>query len=342
MTSTARRRWSVETNSEVDGVAFAGAGPILMHGYDPPAEGMWLDDVIPGKLWALERQSGDLLWHSACEIGYGRGFGAGFDAQGEICVLGPSLSGHRIVRMSRDTGRLLDAAEVEAFDETHVGPDLTVCLTPAAVFAVGSTDLAPRWRYSREGERYRHVGRCGDRVVVVFTDKKSQRHGVLALDSVTGERIGSLLEPSVEVVHGLATTTEECILLTANIAEALPRELATQFLTDLAMREDDEVSTDTLTLLGLSATAEEGEPPLWFDILSTAPVDELPEASIEADEGKLYLVQGALLEARDALTGRVLGSWTVPGLDQHVTWRVAGGAGLLAEEHRVSVFELPA
>ncbi len=332
----------METESEVDGVAFAEEGPVLLHGYDPPAEGMWLDDVIPGKLWALDRQSGQVLWHSACEVGYGRGFGAGFDAEGAVCVLGPSLSGHRIVRMARDSGRLLGALEVEPFDEAHVGRDVAICVTPGALFAVGTTDLEPRWRYSREGERYRHVGRSGDRALVVFTDGKTQRHGLLALDAATGEPLGRLLEPTLEVVHGLATSADECILLTADIAGALPRELATQFLTDLALHEEDEVVCDTLTLLAFPASGEPGEPPLWYDILSTAPVDELPEASIGADAGKLYLVRGALLEARDSLTGRVLGSWTVPGLDQHVSWCVVDGAGLLAEEHRVSVFELPA
>lgn len=45
---------------------------------------------------------------------------------------------------------------------------------------------------------------------------------------------------------------------------------------------------------------------------------------------------------RDALTGRMLGDWAVPGLDERVGWTVAQGAGLLAEETRVSLFELPA
>ena len=47
-------------------------------------------------------------------------------------------------------------------------------------------------------------------------------------------------------------------------------------------------------------------------------------------------------EVRDALTGRTLGDWAIPGLDERVDWRVSQGAGLLAEETRVSVFELPA
>ena len=49
-----------------------------------------------------------------------------------------------------------------------------------------------------------------------------------------------------------------------------------------------------------------------------------------------------LEEVRDALTGRPLGEWAVPGLDERVGWQVSQGALLLAEEERVSIFELPA
>ena len=88
--------------------------------------------------------------------------------------------------------------------------------------------------------------------------------------------------------------------------------------------------------------ASDEEAPLWYEILSTAPADEIPEVSIAADSGKLYLVKGALLEVRDTLTGRMLGDWAVPGLDESVAWQVSQGAGLVAEESRVSVYELPA
>jgi len=53
-------------------------------------------------------------------------------------------------------------------------------------------------------------------------------------------------------------------------------------------------------------------------------------------------VNEALIEVRDMLTGRKLGDWAIPGLDERVAWQVANGAGLLAEESRVSLFELPA
>ena len=88
MTRTARRRWTRELSSEVDGIAVGDTGPILLHGYDPPAGGMWIDDVIPGKLAALDRTSGEVLWASPCEVGYGRGFGAGIGNEDDVIVLG--------------------------------------------------------------------------------------------------------------------------------------------------------------------------------------------------------------------------------------------------------------
>ena len=53
------------------------------------------------------------------------------------------------------------------------------------------------------------------------------------------------------------------------------------------------------------------------------------------------IARGALLEVRDGLSGRTLGDLTLPGLDERVAWKVSQGAGLLAEETRATVFELP-
>ena len=124
MTSTARRRWSRELQSEIDGIALSSDGPILVHGYDPPAGGMWIDEVIPGKLGAIDRSSGETLWSSPCEVGYGRGFAAGFGEGNDVIVLGPTAQGHRIVRMETDTGRLLGAESIEPFDEAFVYGDV--------------------------------------------------------------------------------------------------------------------------------------------------------------------------------------------------------------------------
>jgi len=329
----------------IDGVAFDVRGPALIHGYDPPAGGMWVDDVIPGKLGALDRNSGETMWFSPCEVGYGRGFGAGFGGVEEVIVLGPSAGGPRVVRMARDTGELLGVESIGELDQALVFEDICVCSSARRVFAVSTSMMSEVWEYSREGERYHHIGRCGERVLVATSSLKTRRHGVLALDTVSGEPVGALVQTVLPVIHGLATDRSEASVLTADLSAALPPELAAQYLGDLSKCEEEsgvEVLTDTLSLLGLSTIAPEGEAGSWYEILSTGPVEAVPEVSIAADSGKLYVVRGALLEVRDLLTGRILGDWTIPGLDEQVAWRVCDGAGLLAEEHRVSVFELPA
>lgn len=341
MTSTARRRWSRELSNEVDGVAFGPKGPVLVHGYDRPPGGKWLGDVIPGKLGALDRASGEVLWLAPCEVGYGRGFGAGFGALGQAVVLGPSSPGHRMVRMSLENGELLEAAEIPPFDEAHVATDLCHCVGARRVFAIDSLTLAETWEYTREGERYHYVARSGDLVLVVYTQLESGRQGVLTLDAETGDLEGLPIPPLQPVIHGVGATEEALLVLTADLERMLPPDWLGGFTTDLAAHEGGG-PRDTLSLVAFRVAGQTGDDPLWYHILETRKVDELPDVSISADSGKLYIERGALLEAVDALTGRRLGEWTVPGLDEQVGWSVVDGAGLLAEETRVSMFELPA
>lgn len=341
MTRTARRRFTRELQSVVDGIAFTDNGPVLLHVYDPPAGGMWVDDVIPGKLAALDRHTGETLWLSPCEIGYGRGFGAGFGLDNDVIVLGPSAQGHRIVRMALGSGELIGVGEIEAFDEAHVSGDLCICVTPRRILAYSSSAMSQAWGYSRPGERYHHAARNGAHVFVVFTHVASKKQGVLRLDAATGKFQAEVLSAKQPTIHGIAVNRDGIVVLTRDLHAALPREVVTQFLVELS-RRDDAASGDSLSLLALPFDSTSGDAPLWYEILSTAPADEIPEVSIAADSGKLYLVKGALLEVRDTLTGRMLGDWAVPGLDESVAWQVSQGAGLVAEETRVSVYELPA
>jgi hypothetical protein len=339
MTRTARRRFSREMQSVVDGVAFGPVGPALLHLYDPPAGDKWADDVIPGKLAALDRHTGEILWLSPCEVGYGRGFGAGIGPEEDVVVLGPSSQGHRLVRMSLRTGELLGMGAVETFDEALVAADLCTCVTPRRIVSYATTAMEEAWEYSRPGERYHHAARIGNDVYVVFTHNATGKQGVLRLDAQSGEFSDEVLSARLPVIHGIAVNSDGLVLLTRDLSNALPRELLPQFLVELSRREG---SLDTLSLLALPLRSTPGDAPLWYDILSTQKGDDLPDASIAADSGKLYLVKGALLEARDTLTGRMLGDWAVPGLDEAVAWQVSHGAGLVAEETRVSVYELPA
>lgn len=340
MTRSARRRWARELDHEVDGLALGPTGPVLVHGYEPPAGGRWIDNAIPGKVTALDRQSGDLLWTSPCEVGYGRGFGAGFGADGDAVLVGPSAAGHRIVRMSLESGELIAMSQVPAFDEAVVGPDLTFLVSARKVSAVDSSSFEPRWTYAREGERYHILARREDVLLVVYTQNKLKRQGLLRLDAKTGKPKGALLEPSQKSIHDLAYDDVGAVTLVANVEAALPREQALELL----MQDDGDAGLSSgLGLVAFDPSAKKGDTrALWFETLDTPDDEDFPEVAIFADSGKLYLVRGALLEVRDALTGRGLGDWVVPGLDERVGWRVCDGAGLLAEEQRVSVFELPA
>lgn len=340
MTKTARRRWTRELSSEVDGIVVGATGPVLLHGYDPPAGGRWVDSAIPGKLASLDRSSGEILWVSPCEVGYGRGFGAGFGRENDVIVLGPSSGGHRAVRMSLENGELLAVGEIEAFDESVVSPDVCICASAKRVFATDSKALEPTWSFAQRGQRYHHIGRVGQRVLVVFTQDTTKKQGLLALEARTGKSLGTLLDPTQSVIHGLAVDERAVMVLASDLEAALPREVLLARL--LETQETEAPIADRLAVVALEPNAAAGDAPLWFEPIDVPADEEFPEVSISADSGKLYIVRGALLEVRDALTGRFLADWAVPGLDDRVGWMVCQGAGLLAEETRVSVFELPA
>ena len=136
MTRTARRRWSREFQGEIDGIALGDTGPVILHGYDPPAGGKWIDSVIPGKLGAYERATGDVLWLSPCEVGYGRGFGCGLGEEEDVVILGPSNQSHRIARMSLATGELIGASEIGAFDQALAFGDVCLTVTPQRVTGI--------------------------------------------------------------------------------------------------------------------------------------------------------------------------------------------------------------
>lgn len=343
MTSTARRRWSRELESEVDGVAFSADGGVLVHGYDPPAGMMWVDDVIPGKCATLDRNTGETVWISPCEVGYGRGFGAGFGSQDDVIVVGPSNQGHRIVRMSRTDGQLLGVESIPAFDEAEVHADLSFCLSAGRVFAVSSTKLSVLWTRQKEGERYHLLARAEDRLLVVYSNTKTKHFGVLSLDIKNGKYIDEAVPASLPAIGSLAAAGPNAAILTSDLSRVLPGESAGKLLIDLAMRDPEGDSlSDTCSILAFSAGEGIAEAPLWFEALSTLPADDAPEFGIAADAGKLYLVRGAHLEVRDLISGRSLGEWTVPGLDERVDWMVRDGACVLAEERRISIFELPA
>jgi outer membrane protein assembly factor BamB len=302
-------------DGEIDGIAIGKAGPVLIHSYDPPAGGKWIDDVIPGRLGAYERHTGEPLWVSPCEVGYGRGFAAGIGQEDDCFVLGPGSGGHLIARMSLSSGELLGAGSIEAFDQALFGSDVSLTLTPARVSGVLTAPMLEVWTYQREGARFHLMGRDGDDGIVMFTDKRTQRQGVFRLDLELGELAGELLPPELANVHDMAVGDGVMVLLAGDGARA-----------------------ERLFLLG--ASTRDGRV-LWRESVQEEALGGMPDVTISLDAGKLYVGRDASLDVRDALTGRLLGEMTVPGLDEHLAWKVSQGAGLLAEETRVSVFEIP-
>ncbi len=316
MTRTARRRWTREMDGEIDGIAFEDTGPVLIHGYDPPAGGKWIDSVIPGRLSAFDRRTGDMQWTSPCEVGYGRGFGAGLGEENDAVVMGPSSKGHLIARMALDTGELIGAQQIEPFDQAVVAGDLCVTVTPSRVTGILTSAMLDIWNFTRDGERYHQIGRDGNKVLAVFTDQKARRQGLLCIDVEAGEFAGELVPPELPTVHDLAVGDGVAVLLVGTGG-----------------------SNEKLSLLGLSIETDERV--LWREAVPEEGLGGMPDVTISVDAGKLYVARDAALDVRDALTGRVLGEMTVPGLDEHIAWQVSQGAGLLAEETRVSVFEIP-
>jgi hypothetical protein len=271
-------------------------------------------------------------------VGYGRGFGAGISAEGHCVVLGPGTHGHRVVRMSVETGELLDAREIEPFDEALVFDDWCFAVTRKQVDALSTSAFVPTWSYQRKGESYHMIARDGERLFVVYTRAETRKQGVLVLDAASGEFQGDLLDPAHSVIHAVAADSGCVTFLLSDVLVALPPESFQEYL--VANPDADPTRTGGVAVLCHASDAKVGDKPLWFEALDSGG-DEFPDVSIAQDSGKLYLVQGASLEVRDLLSGKPLGEMTVPGLDEHVSWKVSHGAGAIAEETRLSVFEIP-
>jgi hypothetical protein len=258
-------------------------------------------------------------------VGYGRGFGCGLGEEDDVVILGPSNQNHRIARMSLVSGELIGASEIGAFDQALVFGDVCLTVTPQRVTGILTSAMLEVWSHSRDGERYHLAGRVGPHAYVVFTDTSRKRQGVLRLEIETGEQVDTFIDPELPVIHDLVCGEDLAVVLSGN---RVPR------------RPGQPGGPEELRLEAFR-TRESSAFSLWREVLAEES-DELPDVNVALDSGKLYLARGAMLEVRDGLSGRMLGELTLPGLDDRVAWKVSQGAGLLAEETRASVFELPA
>ena len=343
MTRTARRRWTRELESEVDGVLFGARGPVVLHGYDPPAGGKWVEDVIPGKLGAFDRQTGERKWLAPCEVGYGRGFGAGFGPDDDVMVLGPGQGGHRIARVALETGELLGIEPLPEFDMALVGADLAVCVCPTQLVGVLTPTLQTIWTYRASGMRFHRAARDGELLFAAFSKKGSRSQGVLVLKAEGGDKVAELVPPSQPAIEGLEAADGLLVMLVADLLASLPDEQQRDLQLKKLLAEDagDMPSSSTGPVPGILAwntSRPKDARVAWYQELEGA---EAGEATIAMDSGKVYVARGTQVAVLDALSGRSLGDAVVPGLDEHVAWAVREGAFLLAEENRVSVYEIP-
>jgi outer membrane protein assembly factor BamB len=344
MTRSARRRWSRDLESLVDGLAAGPSGPIAVHTFDAPAGDKWADDVIPGKVALLDRSNGETLWSSPCEVGYGRGFGAGFATSGDVVVLGPSQSGHAIVRMAAHNGELLGVERVPEFDEALVDAELSICVCANQILAFDTNDMAPRWSHKPKDIRFHGALRSADRVLVVQSRKGSRDQGIVSLDARTGRVVAEILEPRPGAFYGAAAGDGLLVVPVADVERDLPaeqvRELALARL--VATQDDDDLEDEDDDGGGrrpglVAYRADAPGRPVWCRAL---PRSE-DETVLAVDSGKVYAVRGTTALVHDLATGRELGSAIVPGLDEAIAWLPRNGAFIVAEENRISVFEMP-
>jgi len=154
----------------------------------------------------------------------------------------------------------------------------------------------------------------------------TKKQGVLRLDVECGDFVDTILPAEYAVIHEMAASSGFLVLL---VSERPPNRNRAGGKPPSLRLESYQVS-------------EGGVKPLWRKPIENDSYDEMPEVSISLNSEKLYVASSAHLEVLDAVSGSSLGEWTLPGLDERVGWEVAMGGGLLAEETRASVFELPA
>jgi hypothetical protein len=349
MTRSARRRWAAEIDLQIDGLALTPRGPIFAHVYDPPAGGKWAEDVIPSKLLAFDRTSGERLWAAPCEVGYGRGFGAGLGPDGDLIVVGPTQAGHRAVQVSASTGEQLGGVDVPEFDEAMVegGSVLIVALT--SLTRLDAASFEAKWALQAKDDRFHSSATDGQTLFVAVSTKRNRSQGLRAYTVARGGKSGDILAQGQATILGLGAEDGLVTVLVEDLASALPEDLSRDYQLAKLMSEDaDGFGGESagghsagVVAFAWDAAEKRAEAKWFLDLAGPGSELEPGDASIRVDSGKLYVAQGAILSVYDLVSGRPLGEVAVPGLDDFVAWDVSDGALLVAEETRLSVYEIP-
>ena len=100
----------------------------------------------------------------------------------------------------------------------------------------------------------------------------------------------ALLQPVMPLIRGVGASGSTVAIVTCELEFLLDPDNRMDFMLQLASHPD-EGPRDTLSIAAMRADAASGEAPLWYRILETSPVDDLPDLSITADSGKFYLEQ---------------------------------------------------
>ena len=162
-----------------------------------------------------------------------------------------------------------------------------------------------------------------------------RRQGVLRLDVESGDLVRRLpRDPEYPVIHDLVCNEDGSL---RSFWWAIDRS------TDATRPVRPRLSTLRLEAFRTGGHVT-SRTPLWSesDRTDESP-DDLPDVSISMDSGQaLHRQRRPARGPRRAHRTERWASMTLPGLDERIAWQVSQGAGLLAEETRASVFELPA
>jgi len=241
--------------------------------------------------------------------------------------------------------------DLPEFDEALVDGKHVLIVALTSLTRLDSASLEAKWALQAKDDRFHSSATDGKTLFIAVSTKRNRSQGLRAYTVARGGKAGDILAQGQSTILGLGAEDGMVTVLVEDLASALPEDLSRDYQLAKLMAEDsDDFGGGSLGGEGGSAgvvafawdAGEKRSEAKWFLDLSASGLEDDPgEASIRVDSGKLYVARGAMISVYDLLSGRPLGEAAVPGLDDFVAWDVADGALLVAEETRLSVYELP-